>query len=238
MGAFFYGVSLQWRLDLRSKTLLITCYLVPLLFFAVMGGIFTAIQPGARDTLLPSMTVFGVTMGAMIGLPPSLVEVYGSDVKKLYQANGVPLSLGLVLSNLSAFLHLFLMSGLLYLAAPLAFDARLPANPAAHFGGTALLIAASLGVASVLGLAVKDQAKTSMASILVFLPSILFSGILFPAELLPEAFALVGNLFPATWGYRLLTGKAAGLSGLWPLLVLLLASAMLCILLLRRARSG
>lgn len=83
-------------------------------------------------------------MGAMIGLPPSLVEVYGSDVKKLYQANGVPLSLGLVLSNLSAFLHLFLMSGLLYLAAPLAFDARLPANPAAHFGGTALLIAASL----------------------------------------------------------------------------------------------
>ena len=89
-----------------------------------------------------------------------------------------------------------------------------------------------------IGLAVKDQAKTSMASILVFLPSILFSGLLFPAELLPEAFALVGNLFPATWGYRLLTGKAAGLSGLWPLLVLLLASAMLCILLLRRARSG
>ena len=177
-------------------------------------------------------------MGAMIGLPPSLVEVYGSDVKKLYQANGVPLSLGLVLSNLSAFLHLFLMSGLLYLAASLAFDARLPANPAAHFGGTALLIAASLGVASVIGLAVKDQAKTSMASLLVFLPSILFSGILFPAELLPEAFALVGNLFPATWGYRLLTGEAAGLSGLWPLLVLLLASAMLCILLLRRARSG
>lgn len=60
-----------------------------------------------------------------------------------------------------------------------------------------------------IGLAVKDQAKTSMASILVFLPSILFSGILFPAELLPEAFALVGNLFPATWGYRLLTGEAA-----------------------------
>ena len=40
MGAFLYGVSLQWKLDIRSKTLLITCYIVPLLFFAIMGGIF------------------------------------------------------------------------------------------------------------------------------------------------------------------------------------------------------
>ncbi len=32
MGAFLYGVFLQWKLDIRSKTLLITCYIVPLLF--------------------------------------------------------------------------------------------------------------------------------------------------------------------------------------------------------------
>ena len=43
MGAFLYGKSLQWKLDIRSKTLLITCYIVPLLFFAVMGGIFTSL---------------------------------------------------------------------------------------------------------------------------------------------------------------------------------------------------
>lgn len=40
MNAFLYGVSLQWKLDIRSKTLLITCYIVPLLFFAIMGGDF------------------------------------------------------------------------------------------------------------------------------------------------------------------------------------------------------
>lgn len=39
MGAFLYGTALQWRLDIRSRTLLITCYVVPLLFFAMMGGI-------------------------------------------------------------------------------------------------------------------------------------------------------------------------------------------------------
>ena len=30
MKAFLYGVSLQWKLDIRSKTLLITCYEPPL----------------------------------------------------------------------------------------------------------------------------------------------------------------------------------------------------------------
>ena len=110
MGAFIYGVSLQWKLDIRSKTLLITCYIVPLLFFGIMGGIFTSVIPGAGDTLIQSMTVFGVTLGALIGLPPSLVEIYGSDIKKVYLANGVPLYLGIALANISAFIHLFIMS--------------------------------------------------------------------------------------------------------------------------------
>ena len=110
MGAFIYGVSLQWKLDIRSKTLLITCYIVPLLFFGIMGGIFTSVIPGAGDTLIQSMTVFGVTMGALIGLPPSLVEIYGSDIKKVYLANGVPLYPGIALANISAFIHLFIMS--------------------------------------------------------------------------------------------------------------------------------
>ena len=53
MGAFLYGTALQWRLDIRSRTLLITCYVVPLLFFAMMGGIFTSVNPSARETLVP-----------------------------------------------------------------------------------------------------------------------------------------------------------------------------------------
>ena len=51
MKALLYGIALQWKLDIRSKTLLITCYMVPLLFFAIMGGIFTSIMPESKDTL-------------------------------------------------------------------------------------------------------------------------------------------------------------------------------------------
>ena len=234
MSAFLYGVSLQWKLDIRSKTLLITCYIVPLLFFAVMGGIFTSVMPEARYTLIQSMTVFGVTMGALIGLPPSLVEIYSSDIKKVYKANGVPLYLGLVLTNISAYIHLFIMSIILYIAAPLAFNAEIPENPVLYFASLAIFIAVSLSIASIIGLAVKDQAKTSMVSIIIFLPSIMLSGIMFPIELLPKAFEMVGKIFPASWGYKVMADSTFQLVNLLPLVVILILAICACAILLRK----
>lgn len=234
MGAFLYGVFLQWKLDIRSKTLLITCYIVPLLFFAVMGGIFTSVMPQAKETLIQSMTVFGVTMGALIGLPPSLVEIYSTDIKKVYKANGVPLYLGLVLTNISAYIHLFIMSVVLYFAAPLAFNAEIPDNPGRYFISLAVFIAVSLSIASIIGLAVKDQAKTSIVSIIVFLPSILLSGIMFPIDLLPKSFQTAGKIFPASWGYRIMADYIFQLKNLLPLTVLFVLAVFACIILLRR----
>ena len=234
MGAFLYGISLQWKLDIRSKTLLITCYIVPLLFFAIMGGIFTSVMPEARYTLIQSMTVFGVTMGALIGLPPSLVEIYSSDIKKVYKANGVPLYLGLVLTNISAYIHLFIMSIILYIAAPLAFNAEIPENPMLYFASLAIFIAVSLSIASIIGLAVKDQAKTSMVSIIIFLPSIMLSGIMFPIELLPKAFEMVGKIFPASWGYKVMADSTFQLENLLPLVVILMLAICVCGILLRK----
>ena len=96
MNGFLYGIMLQWKLDIRSKSLLVTCYIVPFFFFLFMGGIFTSVMPGMRSTLIQSMIVMSVSMGAFIGLPPSLIETYGSDINKIYKANGIPVSLGLV----------------------------------------------------------------------------------------------------------------------------------------------
>ena len=234
MGAFLYGVSLQWKLDIRSKTLLITCYIVPLLFFAIMGGIFTSVMPEARYTLIQSMTIFGVTMGALIGLPPSLVEIYSSDIKKVYKANGVPLYLGLILTNISAYINLFIMSIILYFAAPLAFNAQIPENPVRYFITLAIFIEVSLSIASIIGLAVKDQAKTSMVSIIVFLPSIMLSGIMFPIELLPKAFETVGKIFPASWGYKLMADSTFRFENLLPLVVILILAFCVCSILLRK----
>lgn len=234
MKAFLYGVSLQWKMDIRSKTLLITCYIVPLLFFAVMGGIFTSVMPDSKDTLIQSMTVFGVTMGALIGLPPSLVEIYGSNIKKVYKANGVPICLGLVLTNISTFIHLLIMGTILYITAPLAFDAKIPSNSGIYFISLITFTAVSLSVASILGLDVVDQAKISMFSMIIFLPSIMLSGIMFPAELLPEAFRVTGKLFPAWWGYRMMLENRFEIKNILPLVLIFLFAIVICCMLLKR----
>lgn len=236
MEAFLYGVSLQWKLDIRSRTLLTTCYIVPLLFFVVMGSIFTSVMPGAEQTLIQSMTVFGVTMGALIGLPPSLVEIYGSDIRKVYKANGVPLYLGFVLTIISAFIHLFIMSIIIYIMAPLLFDAVIPKNPAVYFSSLAVFIIVSLSVAGIIGLGVKEQAKAPMFSILIFLPSTMLSGIMFPINMLPGVLETIGKIFPAFWGYRLLSEGAFSFENFGPLLLTILAALIVCSILLKKVR--
>ena len=233
MKTFIYGVVLQWKLDIRSKTMLITCYLVPLLFFVFMGEVFTSVTSDFQDHLTESMTVFGVTMGALIGLPPSLVEIYSGDIKKLYTANGVPQCLGLVLVNFSSFIHLLIMSFIIYLTAPLIFHVGVPSSPPVYFAGLVVFILTSQAVASIIGLAVKDQAKVSMVSIIVFLPSIILSGIMFPAEMLPEFFLILGKLFPAYWGFELISSDVFLWHCMLPLLAVIIAASIICRFLLR-----
>ena len=237
MSAFLFGVALQWKLDIRSKTLLITCYIVPLLFFAIMGGIFTSINPEAKQTLIQSMTVLGVSMGAFIGLPPSLAELYGSDSKKMYRANGVPLYLGLISMFLSAFIHLMLMSLILYAAAPLIFHAQTPENPLLYFASLAVFTVVSLSIGCVLGLSVKSQARLTMFAQLIFLPSIMLSGIMFPANLLPRFLEYLGTIFPAVWGYRLMTSDPWQPGSLWPLVVIVVAASIISVIQLKRLQS-
>ena len=237
MSAFLYGVILQWKLDIRSKSLLITCYIVPLLFFAVMGGIFTSINPDAKYTLIQSMTVLGVSTGALIGLPPSLTEIYGSDIKKVYKANGVPLYLGLVSMFLSAFIHLLIMCAIIYIVAPIAFDASPPENLPLYFASLTIFIAISLSIGSVLGLAIKDQAKLTMISQVIFLPSIMLSGIMFPIDLLPQIFEIAGKIFPSTCGYKLMVINGFYFGNLWPLIIIFLVAVILCGFFLKRLQS-
>lgn len=234
MSAFLYGVVLQWKLDIRSKTLLVTCYIVPLLFFALMGGIFTSINPAMKSTLIQSMTVMGVTMGALVGLPPSIVETYGGDVKKVYKANGVPLHLGMVSMFISTFFHLMIMSIIIFVVAPISFGAALPTNLPVYFISLAIFAVVSLSIGCILGLIVKNQAKLTMVSQIIFLPSIMLSGIMFPINLLPGIFELVGKVFPAAWGYRLMSDNGFQFGNLWALLVFFIVALLLNCLLLKR----
>lgn len=159
MSGFWYGLLLQLKLDIRSKTLLITCYIVPLIFFLLIGGIFISVMPEMKNTLIQSMIVMNISMGAIIGLPPTLAETYGSDIQKVYKANGVPIYLGFVTIFLSTFVHLMISSSIIIILAPLIFGASLPAQLLYFFLGLIMYIIVTLGIGGVLGFVVKNRAN-------------------------------------------------------------------------------
>ena len=237
MNCFLYSLALQWKLDIRSKSLLVTFYIVPLIFFLIMGGIFTSVMPGMRTTLIQSMIVMSVSMGAFLGLPPSLVEIYGSDIKKIYNANGVPIYLGLLTMVFSAFVHLMMTCIVILLLAPILFKASLPTQLPIFLLSLTIYIVVSLSIGSILGLTLKNQAKLTMLAQLVFLPSIMLSGIMFPISLLPDFLQVIGHVFPAYWGYRLMLDKGLRLENLWYLILLTCIAVMTYILLLNKQKA-
>jgi ABC-2 type transport system permease protein len=205
MSAFAHSVLLQWRLDIRNRGVFITYYVVPLVFFVFMGGVFTSIMPDAYRTIIQSMTVFGITMGAVLGSPVPLVELYHSEIKKGYRVGNIPLWTIAASNFISGFSHLMIMSVIIFLAAPVLFDARLPDNLWLYLLATVLTIAASLCVGTLFGLFVKSASRLTMIAQLVFLPSVVLSGIMFPVDLLPDAMRYVGMIFPATSGFALMS---------------------------------
>ena len=237
MNSYLYSLVLQWKLDIRSKSLLVTFYIVPLIFFLIMGGIFTSVMPEMGSTLIQSMIVMSVSMGAFLGLPSSLVEIYGSDIKKIYNANGVPIYLGLVTILLSAFVHLMMTCIVILLLAPILFKASLPTQLPIFLLSLTIYIIVSLSIGCILGLTLKNQAKLTMLAQLVFLPSIMLSGIMFPISLLPDFLQVIGHVFPAYWGYRLMLENGFSIENLWYMLFIFCIAVMIGILLMNKQKS-
>jgi len=202
-----------------------------------MGGIFTSVIPEMGSTLIQSMIVMSVSMGAFLGLPPSLVEIYGSDIKKIYNANGVPIYLGLVTILLSAFVHLMMTCIVILLLAPILFKASLPTQLPIFLLSLTIYIIVSLSIGCILGLTLKNQAKLTMLAQLVFLPSIMLSGIMFPISLLPDFLQVIGLVFPAYWGYRLMLENGFSIENLWYMIFIFCIVVMIGILLLNKQKS-
>lgn len=227
MSAFFYSIFINWKMNLRSKDMLIFYYAVPLIFYLFVGGVFISIMPDSEQTLIQGMTVFGITMGGVLGSPNPLVEYFGSDIKRAYQVGKVPLWTIAAGNYISASLHLFLTSVIILLTAPVFFQAVAPANLGMYFIGMLLTILTSLGVGMLFGLVVKNASKVAMVTQLVFLPSILLSGAMIPTEMLPKALQIVGNLLPATWGLRVMCAEKLSISLVAPLLGMLVLFILL-----------
>jgi ABC-2 type transport system permease protein len=195
-------------MDLRDKGTLLNFYLVPLVFFFVMGAVFSSINPLMKATLAASMTIFSVTMGAVMGSPTPIVKMRQSGTLRAFKVNGIPGGAVLSVQAISAFIHLFLVSIIIYIVSPLAFHSTVPKAPVLYFAVLAVFLFASIGIGQLIGVIARDQSFATMLSMIVFLPSLLLSGIMFPASMLPKTFLWLGRIFPATHALQAFFGLA------------------------------
>jgi ABC-2 type transport system permease protein len=198
MKAFLKYLSIQFKMDLRDKGTLLNFYLVPLLFFFVMGAVFSSINPIMKTSLAASMTIFAVTMGAVMGAPAPIVRMRESGILRAFKVNGIPGPAVLSVQAISAFLHLFLVSVIIYIASPLAFHSALPKAPVLYFAVLVVFLIASIGIGLLIGVTSRSQSFATMLSMVIFLPSLMLSGIMFPATMLPKLLVWLGRIFPAT----------------------------------------
>lgn len=234
MKAMLYEIFLHMKLNVRSKELLVHYYIVPFIFYILMSSVFTSIMPDAHLTLIQSMTVFSVTMGGVMGSPYPLIEFYASEVKKAYHVGNIPLWTLAAGNFLSSLVHIFAMSLVIFFTAPVFFDAKVPADLTAYFLLLLLLIVVSLSVGMVFGLYSKSSSKVGMATQLIFMLSMIMSGIMFPVTMLPEALQTAGKVLPATWGFEAMCAADLQFGNYYPLLIIMAIALALSLLRLRK----
>ncbi|TYQ15758.1 UNVERIFIED_CONTAM: ABC-2 type transport system permease protein [Acetivibrio alkalicellulosi] len=229
MKGFMYTLYLKTKLDIKSSEVLITYYLVPLIFFGVMGMVFTSTMPEAKYTIIGSMTIFTITMGALIGTPGTIIEYFTNDLRKSFKSAGIPLWTIVLSSLISGFINLIVVSFIIYTLSPLLFDATLPSNLVVYGVGFILFLVATLLIGIILGLTAKSTSKLTMYSQIVFLPSMLLSGIMFPSDMLPKPLEYLGLILPATHGMKILSAESFNLENILILLLFIVIATLIII---------
>jgi ABC-2 type transport system permease protein len=223
MNAIMKQLAIQFRMDLRDKGILLTYYIVPLLFYAVVGAVFSSINPLSRLTLTGAMSIFAVSMGAVIGIPAPLVSLRENGALRAYKVNGIPGWAVLLVTASSAFLHLSIVTAIISITGPRLFGASVPAHIGWYIVIMAILLFTSICVGLMIGSVAKNQPASVMLSQGVFLPSLMLGGIMFPADMLPSTLRQAGLIFPATHAmnsFRMLAYQLPGSDHLISLFVL------------------
>ncbi len=207
MNAIFTQLGIQLKCDMRDKGILAVYYIVPLLMFFVLGIIMDAMASGNSGYMLEAVCcIFAISMAAFVGLPQGIVSARSTGVLDAYKAAGIPPWSYLLSNIMLAFGHMMLVCLIIVLLAPPVFGTGGIADLPVFWGAVALTALSSCAVGTLLAALVKKQSMITMIGILVFLPSIMFTGIMFPASLLPEAMRNIGGVLPAALAQKMISG--------------------------------
>ncbi len=210
MNAFTHHFAFEFRTGIRNKTLLMMNYLFPLGFYLMMGFIMAGINPDFKQVLVPAMTTFAILASTLLGIPDPLVNARENGIYRSYKINGVPTFSILIIPILTTMLHLTILAVIIVATAPVFFDAPTPTNWLNFIVVFLSLAFASSGLSVLIGVISSSSRLTVLWSQVIFLPSMLIGGLMFPYSMLPETAQKVSMLFPATHAMNAFNGLAMG----------------------------
>ncbi|RKD31626.1 ABC transporter permease [Lacrimispora algidixylanolytica] len=243
MKALLKFLWIQLNMDLREKGTLMNYYVIPLLFYIIIGSVFT--QPETKSTLAATMIIFAVTMGAIVGIPGPLVKMRESGTLRAFSVNGISNGMVTFVHAISAFFHILIVSVIIFCTSHLIFKSDNPTYPVRFICVLLLFLLTSTAIGVLIGTFARNQSFVTTFSQLVFLPSILLSGIMFNTSMLPKVLMWGGRIFPATHAMQMFKGLAfhkqtnySSMIALFVLTVIGVAAVMLTYLKIWKISSG
>jgi ABC-2 type transport system permease protein len=210
MNAFINHFAFEFRTGIRNKQLLLMNYLFPLGFFLMMGFVMGEINPFFLETMVPAMVAFAILAATLLGIPDPLVNARENGIFRSYKINGIPSISILTIPALTTMLHLLIVTVIITAGAPLLFNAPLPVNWLNFALIVVAMAFACTGLSVLIGVCAPDSRMTVLWSQLIFVPSMLLSGLMIPYSMLPDIAGKIAQLLPATQAMNAFNGLAMG----------------------------
>ena len=208
MTAFLNHTSFEFKTGIRNPSLMLMNYLFPLGFYAIMGLVMTQINPGFKDTLIPSLVIFSVMVSTVLGLPGPLVEAREAGIFRSFKINGVPAISILAIPALTTVFHALIVSTIIALTGNILFDGAVPVSWI-NFALLTLLCAFTFGgLGMLIGVVSSSTRSTVLWSQLIFLPSMLLGGLMVSLDFLPASVQPISGLLPTTYAIQAIEGLA------------------------------
>jgi ABC-2 type transport system permease protein len=208
MNAFATHFAFEFKSTLRNPTQLLMNYLFPLAFYGMMGLVMVQINPGFKDIIIPSLVIFTIMVGTVLGLSSPLVESRDAGIYRSFKINGVPALSILAIPTLSTVFHALIASAVIALTGGPFFGGATPANWG-YFVVVTLVTAFSLGsLGALIGVVATGSRSTVLLSQGIFLPSMLLGGLMMPMSVLPESVHFVSGLLPTSYAMQAMEGLA------------------------------
>lgn len=230
-------VKLQFKLDFRNKAALLVYYIVPLIFFLFMGSIMSKIVFDDQSNFLNSMILFALLMSSSLGFPAILHSVYQTDTIKIYRLSRIPTYIPLISQVISSLIHMSLVSLIMIMISPLIFKVRLEESMMIFLIEYLMIAFACLSIGCFIGIFLKKTTAVNAFGQLIFLPSLMLSGMMFPKVLLPLFLQKISVIFPISIGNIVLNDGYLSMSSLSILILISLFFYMISIIKIHKEKN-